>query len=131
MKPNRLIGTAIALLACGIGSGCTSDDDGTLEQSWTIQDSTNPDACTVSGATQMRVIVVGSDGVSEATKFRSCAAFKTTQSLTADTYTGTATFLNANGVAVSQTKILPAFTIVEGVTTSRTINFVASDFLPR
>ena len=130
MKINAMIATVGTVVACGTGLGCGSKE-GPLAQNWTIQGTTSPTACTASGATQMRVIVIRSNGVAEATDFAACNAFNTSLSLDEDTYTGTATFLDANGIAVSQTKLLGAFSIIDGETTRRTIDFVASDFLPR
>jgi hypothetical protein len=130
MNLNTVIAAVSTLVACGVGIGCGSDD-GTLQQNWTIQGTTNPNSCVAAQATQMRLVAIGSDGVAEATTFSACNAFQASQSLKEDTYTGAATFLDANGVAVSQTKLVPPFTIVEGQTTVRTIDFAVSDFFPR
>jgi hypothetical protein len=120
-----------ALLISGADLSCSSTHDGTLQQNWTIQGNNNASACDVAGATQMRVVVVNSSGGTEATNFVECKTFTTSFSLHPDNYTATATFLGSNGVAVSQTKLVPVFSILEDQTTLRTIDFALNDFLPR
>lgn len=130
MNLNTLIAAVGTFIFCGIGMGCGSDE-GTLEQNWTIQGATRANSCDATGATQMRLISIRSDGVAEATTFSPCNAFQARQTLSAATYTGTATFLDPNGLAVSQTKLLPAFTVVDGETTVQTIDFALTDFIRR
>lgn len=113
-----------------VGFGCSGTNNGTYQQNWTIQGTTNPTACSVAGASQMRVVTIGAGGAVQATNFVPCNAFTTSFSLEPATYTAAATFLATNGAAVSQTKVLPAFTVFENQTTVQTIDFAASDFLP-
>jgi hypothetical protein len=120
-----------AALLGSLGLSCSSSHEGTLVQSWTIQGNVNPASCDTAGATQMRVIAVNSAGFAEATNFVACSAFSTSFALPQDNYTATATFLGANGLAVSQTKIVPIFGISNDTTTYRTIDFAISDFLGR
>jgi hypothetical protein len=109
--------------------GCSSDDDGTLVQNWTITGGTDPASCERAGAAQMRVVVVDSFGFVEATEFAPCQAFSTALSLSPDTYTATATFLNSSNVAVSRTLLIPGFIISENLTTTVNVPFQLSDFL--
>jgi hypothetical protein len=127
MKLASMIAVAVAICA----TGCGGSDDGTFQQHWTIQGTTNPNGCTVSDAAQMRIVVVNPAGAAQATSFTSCGAFVMSQSLPPNNYTAAATFLNANGFSVSQTKLTPVFTIVKDQTTTRTIDFSATDFLAR
>ncbi|AKU99072.1 hypothetical protein AKJ09_05736 [Labilithrix luteola] len=112
------------------GMGCTSsNDDGTLQQNWTIAGTTNPTAC--GPATQMRVVVVDPAGATAATRFAACSSFQTNIDLAPNNYTGAATFLDANGAAVSRTLVIPPFTINHDNTTFRTVDFALTDFLAR
>ncbi len=130
-KLSVLSATLGAALLGAFGLSCSSTHDGTLVQNWTIQGNVNPASCNTAGAVQMRVVVVNSSGGAEATNFTACNAFTTSFSLHPDNYTATATFLGANGLAISQTKLVPVFGISEDQTTVRTIDFAISDFLPR
>jgi hypothetical protein len=129
-KLSVVCATLGAALLGGAGHSCGTDD-GTLTQTWTIQGNNHPANCDTAGAVQMRVVVVNSGGVAEGTNFVACNAFTTSFSLRPDNYTATATFLGANGLAVSQTKLVPVFGISADQTTVRTIDFAINDFLPR
>jgi hypothetical protein len=118
----------LAITACG-----DDDDDdiptGTLQQSWTIAGAKNPDSCTRYNAAQMRLVAIGPGAVVQATQFTPCNAFQTTLTLPANTYTAAATFLDANGVAVSQTLNVSAFFIAEDLTTIQNVDFTPINFL--
>src|SRR6187401_1355658 len=133
MKMHRnIVVLALGALVSASALGCGSDDDepiGTLQQNWTIASSTTPEAC--ANATQMRLVVVDSFGFTDATQFAPCSAFRMTLTLVPDRYTGTATFLGADGLPVSRTLVLAPFTIIEGQTTTETVDFSLSDFLAK
>lgn len=131
MKLKPTVAALSVLLALGGAAGCSDDDNGTLQQSWTIQGAATTTACNLVGATQMRLVVIRSDAVAEATSFVPCESFQASISLREDTYTTAATFLGVDGLAVSQTKIIPAFQINSGDTTFASIDFALTDFLPR
>jgi hypothetical protein len=132
MRPkfSRLVIAAIAATAA-ISAGCSSDDDGTLQQTWSIEGSTDPNTCTRVGAAQMRVVVLDPGLFVRATRFAPCTDFSTAITLDDNNYTATATFLDANGVAVSDTRTLSVFAIRENVTTRLHIDFPVGSFLPR
>jgi hypothetical protein len=120
----------IGLLAL-IASGCSSsnnDNAGTLQQGWTIEGTTNPAACTQVSAAQMRLVILDQNNVVSATQFASCTDFTIAVSLPAATFSAAATFLNANGLAVSRTLVVPSFNVFVGQTTVQNINFTVSDF---
>ena len=131
MEPKLIAMCVGAVLLVGGAGGCGDDNEGTLQQNWTIQGTTTPNACTLARATQMRLVVVDANGFSEATSFVPCASFSSTLTLAENNYTGAATFLGEDGLAVSQTKIIPAFRISGGLTTTQTIDFAIGDFIAR
>ena len=131
MKLKLIVASLGTLLLLGAASGCGSDDEGTLQQNWTIQGGTSADACSVAGAAQMRVVIVDGNGFTQATNFESCSSFTSRIALDEDTYTGAATFVGTDGLPVSQTKIIPAFRIIKGETTVQTVDFNIGDFLAR
>jgi hypothetical protein len=120
------------LLAIGlaaVGSGCAGHHDGTLQQNWTIAGTTNSNLCDVHGATQARVVVFTTGLFITATQFAPCNAFSTTLSLHEDTYTSSLTFVDANGVPVSDTRAIAPFIINGDQTTTLNADFAVTDFL--
>lgn len=122
---------ACLMLLVVAGAACDDDEPppaGTLQQGWTIAGARTPEACSRFGATQMRLVVLDSSLFVEATRFAPCTDFTASLALTPDVYTGTATFLDANGVAVSNTRSITAFTISENITTLQNVDFAVGDF---
>jgi hypothetical protein len=125
-----ILGRGLFVLTMGAVFGCGSGShDGTLQQNWTIAGGTDPAACTRVHATQMRLVVLDHNGLISATQFAPCTDFKTTLSLQADSYSGTATFLDQSNVVVSKTLLVTSFGINEGQTTALTLPFQLTDFL--
>jgi hypothetical protein len=118
-----------AIALAGIGAGCSSHHDGTLQQNWTIAGTTNSQTCSVHGATQARLVVFNPGLFIEATQFAPCEAFQTSLSLHEDTYTSTLTFVDANGVPVSEIRSIAAFNIVNDQTTTLNADFPLTSFL--
>jgi hypothetical protein len=123
----RVATMAALTLAC-LGFGCTSSQDGMFVQTWTIQGGTSATSCTVTGATQMRTIIINGGGGVEATNFVACNAFQSSFVLAPGTYTAAATFIGANGLEISKTKLVPPFNITENITTGSTVDFALTDF---
>lgn len=131
--PTRLFFIALTTLVVASACGDDEDDDnfGTLQQGWTIAGTTDPAACIRTGATQMRIVVLDPGLFVEATQFAPCEDFATTLRLDDNNYTASATFLDANGVAVSETRTVAVFSIAEDRTTTLSIDFPLAAFLPR
>jgi hypothetical protein len=138
MKPNVLrqhlltfCRAAIVTTLAGAASGCSDDDDGTLQQNWTIAGTTDSNACGIRGANQVRLVVFDPGLFVQATQFAPCNAFTTSLRLRENTYTSTLTFIDVNGIAVSETRRLAAFTVTEDRTTTLNTDFAVTEFLPR
>jgi hypothetical protein len=125
------LGTMTLIAVAASAVGCDSNDDGTLQQSWTIAGGTDVNACTRLGASSMRLVVFDPGLIVQATRFAPCSDFQTSLPLNDDTYTGAATFLDVNGIAVSETRAIPAFHISEDETTRLSIDFPLEEFFRR
>ena len=126
---------ALGALMSATGFGCGDDDDdertGTLQQRWTIAGVSNPEACNLANAEQMRLVIIDSAGFTDATQFAPCRDLRLSLQLVPDRYTGTATFLGDDGLPVSRVLALAPFNIVEGQTTDVTVDFTVGDILAR
>jgi hypothetical protein len=118
----------VAVALAGAATSCTNHHDGTLQQNWTIAQTTNAATCGVHGATQARLIVFDPGLVIHATQFAPCDAFQTSLSLNPDTYTSTLTFVDGNNVPVSETRSIAAFTINSNETTTLSADFPIASF---
>lgn len=124
--------TALSLLTIGL-CGCDDDDSvvgtipgvdtGTLQQSWTIEGTRDVAKCQQYNADRMRLVIFDSNGGVHATELAACGFFELSVELRTDRYTGTATFVDAQGNPVSQTKSVPAFTIVDNEIETITLDF--------
>ena len=123
-----LVAVGIASASCG---GSSSEDLGTLEQTWSIAGSTEPDACAVAGATQMRVVVLDPELVVEATQIAPCTDFRTAVDLADDVYGASVTFLDAAGIAVSKTRTFAKLTVRQDQTTPVHFDFPFDAFFLR
>jgi hypothetical protein len=129
LDPCSILAAGVALFALA-GGGCSNHDNGTIVQNWTIEGTTNTNACVVHGANQMRVVVLNPQLVVQATQFSACDAFSTSFSVPQDIYTTSATFLDVNGAPVSKTLTLPSFNVNHDETVTVTTDFPVNAFPP-
>lgn len=139
MRTKTMLATGFTLTSLAL-IGCTGDDriesmvpgieTGTLEQAWTIEGKKDPAKCKQYKADRLRVVVFDAKGEVHATKFAPCDAFMMTFDLKTDTYTGNATFVDAEGTPVSRTLTIPAFTIAEERKAPVVVDFKAQDMRP-
>jgi hypothetical protein len=131
--PALVLGAAASSL-----HGCAMGEDeeearpltGTLLQKWTIEGVADPKKCEANGAARMRLVIIDSTGDVEATELVPCTAFQFAYTLEIGDYTGSATFLAANGFPVSHTLSIPKFTIRPALTTTQTIDFPKAAVTP-
>lgn len=125
-----LLGVAALVAACA--SGCTNHvqgevapdpGTGTVTQTWTIEGTSAPEKCAEIGASQMRVVFFDSVFTIYSTALAPCTDFRLSRDVRAQSYTGRATFVGANGVDVSQTVPIGTFQITPGATTVSTVDF--------
>ncbi|HVJ88693.1 MAG TPA: hypothetical protein VM580_02750 [Labilithrix sp.] len=125
---------AVGLVACAgddkIASVIPGIETGTLEQSWTIDGTKDINKCNEHKADRLRLIVIDSKDSVHATEFAECRSFAMKLELKTDSYTGNATFVDANGYPVSKTLQLQPFTILEDRTVTQTLEFKAEDMKP-
>jgi hypothetical protein len=114
----------IPLMSCG-----SSNNDGQLQQNWTISGATNPSLCDVHKAAQARLVVFDSNLVVQATEFTPCNSFTTTITLPQNTYTSALTFIDTNGAAVSQSRNIGPFVVSNDQLTVLTEDFPVTAFL--
>jgi len=135
----------LEIIACTLGSmfaaasfvGCAGDDEiagklpgidtGTLQQSWSIEGSTDVAKCQQYRADRMRIVVLDPKGSVHATEFAPCNDFQKTLELQTDTYTGNATFVDGAGYPVSKTLPIPQFTIAADRTVTMSLDFTSAD----
>jgi hypothetical protein len=123
----------IVLLAVGsmIGvAGCDDDDVGVIRQSWTINGSTDPQNCSIRGAAQMRVIAIDQERVVRSTQFAACGDFNISIPLDPGFYDMAATFISADGRAVSRTQTISDVPVADDEETFINLDFVAVTFEP-
>lgn len=127
-KPTR---TVLLLLAAGAlgASGCDDSDVGVVRQGWTIEGRTEPQACAAVNAAQMRMIAIDPFGVVRGAEFAPCTSFSSSLRLVPGTYSIAATFLSAEGRAVSRTVTRDGVSIEDDKDTDYTIDFPLSTFL--
>ncbi len=124
--------TVILLLAVGAIAATTACDDsdvGVVRQSWTIEGRTEPQSCTAVNAAQMRLVAIDPFGVVRGTEFTSCTSFQGTLRLIPGVYSIAATFLSADGRAVSRTLTRDGVSVVDDEDTDYTVDFPLSVFL--
>lgn len=135
MVKRALGGLAVGLVFVGCSSEADDNvvavlpgvDSGTYVQNWSIEGQQSASKCREYGADRMRVVVFDDDGSVHATEFGACASFSLRLTLLERRYTGTATFIDANGNAVSKTRDIAAFAIVDDRETANFVNFTADD----
>lgn len=131
-----------ALLATvGLATACTASVGGAppppppplqgdAVMDWTIDEGKDPNLCNQSGAATFHVVLYDSTGAFAGEYVQDCSAFATTISgLDADTYTGRANLLDANGTARTTTINLTPFDVVGDDTVTVSLDFPASSFL--
>lgn len=125
---------AASFIGCGgedkIATVLPGVDTGTLEQNWTIEGKKDPAKCQQYKADRMRVIVFDTKGAVHSTKFEPCNTFQMTLDLKTDTYTGNATFVDAQGSPVSKTLHIPAFSIAKDRRAPASVDFTPADMRP-
>lgn len=132
MRMKHLIITAAAIGILGVSvAGCDSNDDGTLNQTWTIEGQRDPEMCTRLNASQVRILVFDPALFIEATHFAPCRDFKTSVVLSENTYTASLTFLDQGGVPISETRAITSFTVREDAYTDVNVDFPRSAFFAR
>ena len=122
-----LLGLAALLAASG---ACGGEDAGVVHQTFTINGAADPASCGRVDATQIRSVALDPFGVIRGTSFVPCTSFESSLQLNPGTYSVAATFLGADGRAVSRTLTRDGVTVVEGETTTYTVDFPLSTFLP-
>jgi hypothetical protein len=133
MKANgflRLAGALAAVGAMGVMAGCSSDDlpgIGSVQQEWTIEGTRDLGKCEQYRADQMRFVVFDSNGEVHATEFAPCRDFRIELSIRTGTYSGSATFVDAQGGVASRTVQVPQFTVFDDRPTILTVDFEARD----
>jgi hypothetical protein len=139
IRTTMMLGLSLASAAF---LGCSGGDDriasvvpgietGTLEQAWTIEGTKDPAKCTQYKADRFRMVVFDAKGEVHATKFAPCNAFQMKLDLKTDTYTGNATFIDAQGLPVSRTIELPPFNIAEDRKAALVVDFKPADMRPQ
>jgi hypothetical protein len=132
MRIKHLMGALATIGVIGAGvAGCSGNTDGTLNTTWTIGGTSDPNVCTRVHANQMRIVVFDPALFVQATQFAPCTDFHTQLVLSQNTYTASLTFLDNAGVPVSETRTLAAFEIAEDQFTNLNIDFPLTAFFAR
>jgi hypothetical protein len=128
----KALGVLLAVASStAVVGGCDDHDVGVVRQRWTIEGSTEPSSCANVGAAQMRVIAVDGAGAVRATQFAACTDFQTSIRLDPGTYAIAATFLGADGQAVSRTLREEPFSVTDDEETTLVLDFSRASFLGR
>lgn len=142
MRPRALLfAAAVAALgaaACTVTTdpGVTTVDPtlppsasgGTLRVDWTINGSTDPNACTQSAATTLEFSVITAQGTPPAIYQQSCGTFATSIPLSPGSYSGTAVLLDAAQNPRTTTIEVQPFTIRANEELRIPIDFPSSSF---
>jgi hypothetical protein len=129
MRVKHLIIATAAVAVVGVTAvGCDNNDDGTLNQTWSINGSRDPSVCDRVRASQMRIVVFDPGLFVQATQFAPCRDFRTSLVLDENTYTASATFLDQNGVPISETRTITAFNVFEDAYTDVNVDFPLNAF---
>jgi hypothetical protein len=124
----------LGLTACGNGYygddyGYGAPPAGDAIMQWTIAGGTDPAACDQLGATTFDVTLYDSSGQLAGQWVQDCTAFATTvEGLWADTYTGQADLLDANGRARTTSIDMVPFTVEPDSTVTVSLDFPADSF---
>lgn len=130
---------ALAVLAPACTATVTADpipdsgggpgySDGRVTLRWTVDGSTNPNACQLSGVSNIRITIYSTGGVTYGSWAQDCSFFATSIDLPPGNYTGTAVLENGGGGARTTTISLDPFTIIGGSTLVLDIDFPADSF---
>ncbi len=122
----------VMVLLLAVGSfgvvGCDDNDVGVVRENWTIDGKVDPTACAAVGAAQMRMVAVDGAGVVQGTEFASCTDFQTTMRLNPGIYDVVATFLGADGAAVSRSLVVSGFGVADDEETILRFDFPLAAF---
>lgn len=132
-----LLGTVAAAAALGTQAlGCSTTVSepppppaGEALMQWSVEEATDPDACSAHGATTFHVSLYNAAGGFAGEWVQDCTAFATTiYGLDPDDYTGHAELTDSDGNARTTSVSLQPFTVVGDTSTSVSIDFPADSF---
>lgn len=132
------LGRAFAWMATvGLAAACSAYDGAPLPpppqgdaiMDWTIDQAKDPSLCDQFGAATFHVVLYDSTGAFAGEYVQDCSAFATTIfDLYADTYTGQANLLDANGAPRTTTIDLAPFDVFDGATVTVAMDFPSNSF---